>query len=83
MKKVSVEMGSWIQIIDSDGTIVTGLLQRYDQSRPFDEGNLCFYRNGYRIHIRLDKIIHVFPKVILEENPKDINPSKRNENESK
>lgn len=83
MKKVSVELGSWIQIVDSsDGTLVTGQLEKYVQAKPFDENNLAFKRKGYHFLIRLEQIVHVFPKVTLIENPKDINPSKRQENES-
>jgi hypothetical protein len=83
MKKVSVELGSWIQIVDSsDGSLVTGQLEKYLSDKPFDENNLAFKRKGYHIPIFLDQIVHVFPKIELKENPQDINPSKRESNES-
>lgn len=84
MKMVSVEEGAWIQIADpSSGELITGRLKRFRSALPFDESNLSFKRNGYDSPIRLEHIVRVFPKVILKENPKDINPSKRTKNESK
>lgn len=81
MKKISVEIGAWVQAIDSvSGNLKLGQLDRYLKDRPFDENNLCLNHKGYQYPIRLEDIVRVFPKVILEK--KEINPSKRQENES-
>ena len=82
MKKVSVEENAWIQVQSVDsGNIVTGKIGKYMDARPFDENNLAITIRGYKIPIRLDQIIRVFPKVTLKEDPRDINPSKRDMNE--
>jgi hypothetical protein len=81
MKKISVEIGAWVQAIDSvSGNLKLGQLDKYAQDKPFDENNLCLKHHGFHYPIRLENIVRVFPKVILEE--KEINPSKRQENES-
>lgn len=81
MKKVSVEEHAWIQIQNIDGEFITGQIRKYMDSRPFDETNLSITTRGYKLPIRLDQIIRVFPKVTLKEDIKNVNPSMRNANE--
>jgi len=81
MKKVDVEIGAWVQAVDPvSGNLKLGRLDKYSPDKPFDENNLCLEHHGYHYPIRLEDIVRVFPKVILVE--KEINPSKRQENES-
>jgi hypothetical protein len=83
MKRVKVEEGSWVQIVDySTGDLVVGQLIKYDDDKPFDENNLCFLRKGYHVPINIEQVVRVYPKIVLEKKLKEINPSKRTENES-
>jgi hypothetical protein len=77
-----VEEGSWIEIVNSSGEKLLGKLERYDDTQPFDENNLCIHWSSYRIHIQLDQIIRRYPKVVLHKQLKEINPSKRTKDES-
>ena len=84
MGKVEVEEGSWIIISDSNGKQKLGQVRRKDIDKPFSEKNLAIYIKGEGTSwLRLEEIIRVYPKVTVKENPKDINPSKRDDNESK
>lgn len=83
MKKVRVEEGSWVEIVNSSQERLLGKLKKYDETLPFNEDNLCFYHEGEKTPIMLEQIVQRYPKVVLAKKIQKINPSKReNENES-
>lgn len=77
MKRIALEEGTWVKFIDDGNTLRFGQVRKKYEDKPLSKDNFWIEtENGY-CQPGLDNIIIAFPKFILKEKAKKINPSQR------